>query len=538
MPDIGQSFHGELARLVSERIASRIWRKDPTVWVSESPGGDKAANILGWLELPGRLPALIERASAAAADIRAAGMTDAVVLGMGGSSMTPEVLRRVFRPGPTGLRLHVLDTVNPVTIASVTEKLDLKTTLFIVASKSGTTVEPLSLEKHFRHALESGGETDVASHFVAESDAGTPLAKRAQAGEFRTWFETPGDVGGRYSALTAFGVFPAALLDIDLGRLADAAQEMTDACRPDSESNPGLALGARLGALANAGRDKVTLLTSPELERFGLWVEQLLAESTGKNGRGLIPVAGEPIYDTADYSDDRQFVYARLDEGDNDAIDRLAGDLEEAGHPVVRIDLPDLGHLAAEFFRWEFATAVAANPLGVYPFDQPDVEAAKDKARALLAGGDSEASGSHGTLAEALDSLGASTKPGDYLVIAAYLHESDDLSDAFGKLRASITNRLGIATTLGYGPRFLHSTGQLYKGGPTSCVMLGITVHGTGDVAVPGESYTLGSLTVAQAAGDFAVMLERGRRTATVTLRGDPVGAVRRVAAQWEHGSR
>lgn len=507
-----------LRQLIAGRVASRTWQKDASLWPSESPGAEPAAEIMGWLELPELLSAEIPGLTDFAAGLKARGVTDLVVMGMGGSSMTPEVLRVVFGRQPGGARLHVLDTVNPGTIGQVTAALPLAKTVFAVCSKSGTTVEPLSLEKHFRSTLAEAGVPEPSLNFVAITDSGTPLAKRAGAGEHARWLETPADVGGRFSALTAFGMFPAAALGLDLRRIQASSAAMAQRCREDVADNPGLRLGAVLGAQANAGRDKVTLITSPGIERFGLWVEQLLAESTGKHGKGLIPIAGEPHYAPAAYGNDRNFVYLRLSPADNAASDAHAAAIEASGHPVTTLTLDDLYGLGGELFRWEFATSVAGHIIGIFPFDQPDVNAAKDAARAILDSGDVPSGNSAADLKTAVQLLIADPAPGDYVAIGAFMPESAEAEAAFGRLRSHITQQTGMATTFGFGPRYLHSIGQLYKGGPASIRFLGIVSHGSGDIKVPGETYTLGALTPAQAYGDFEVMRDKGRRIQTAVL--------------------
>ncbi len=521
MPPDSIEENAALQRLVADRVASRIWEKDASLWPAESPGAEPAAEIMGWLELPETLKDWLEQLQLvieSPLNAKSPSFTDLVVLGMGGSSMTSEVLRVVFGTQPDGVRLHVLDTVNPGTIGPVTESLPLATTAFAVCSKSGTTVEPLSLEKHFRKALEDTGVTSVADHFYAISDAGTPLAERARTGEFAHWFETPRDIGGRFSALTAFGMFPAASLGINTSLLAEAASSMVRRCREDSTDNPGLALGLALGANANAGRDKVTLITSPGLERFGLWVEQLLAESTGKHGKGLVPVAGEPLLNPEHYGSDRNFVYLRLHDSDNSVTDALTAALEAAGHPLFSYSIGELELIGGQFFLWEFAIAVAGHIIGVFPFDQPDVNAAKDAARAILDSGHLPSAGSESDLQTAVQRLIETPIQGDYVAICAFVPESQEVAAAFAKLRSRITRKTGMATTFGFGPRYLHSIGQLYKGGSRSVRFLGIVSHGSVDIKVPGETYTLGALTPAQAYGDFEVMRDRGRRIQTAAL--------------------
>ena len=522
--------HAELRRADT---AGRIWRHDRTVWVEPSVGGDASGQPLGWLDLPARISELRREIGPLAADIRRQGFTDAVLLGMGGSSMTAGVFSALFDPRPGWLRLHVLDTINPETVAAVQSDIDLAKTVFIVASKSGTTVETLLLEKHFRNELSVAGVNNVPNHFVSISDPDTPLSCRADAGEFAWRILAQPDVGGRYSALSAFGLLPAALMGVDLESLERPALAMAEECRGSDGANPGVWLGGLMGRLASEGRNLVTLLTSPELERFGLWAEQLLAESTGKDGKGLVPIASEPTLRLDDYGPDRQFVYVRLSGGENNKTDAFASELESARHPLIRLNVPDRDSISAEFFRWEFATAVAAASLAVNPFDQPDVEDAKSKARILIAGDDIAGSGS--TLESAVNEiLQTPASPGTYVALGAYLPETDELTAAFSRLRKAISQRTNMATMFGYGPRYLHSTGQLHKGGPSTGRLLVTTSGNAPDIAVPGMAYTFGGLSTAQAAADVAVMRERGRIAALATVSGDYASAVDAAAEALE----
>ncbi len=533
MPPAEAAVRSAAARLVSDRVAERVWQRDASLWPEPSPGAAPAADCLGWLDLPDALPAVIEEATGFAAEVRAAGFRDAVLLGMGGSSLASEVARAILPGGPEALTLHVLDSTVPAQIAAVQARLDLTDTLFLLSSKSGTTAEPLSLYRHFRAALEAAGAPAAGSHFAAVTDPGTPLEDFARVEGFRRVFRAPPDVGGRFSALSVFGVVPAALICDDLGPLARAARIMANACRDSGADNPGMRLGAVLGGLVAAGRDKVTLITPPVFDRLGLWIEQLLAESTGKLGKGLIPIAGESFFRPDEYGADRQFVYVRPREG-NDSCDGHTTELERAGQPVERVDMPDPGALWAEFFRWEFAVAAASSLIGVYPFDQPDVNLAKDRARDALsrtAGLDTVAGVRDGSPEETFLDLLARTGAGDYLAIGAFLPETEDLTDAFGVLRQAVTRRTGIASTFGYGPRYLHSTGQLHKGGPDSAVMLLITAGDARAMPIPGEPHGFDSLAEAQAAGDLDALRSVGRRAATVSLSGDYPAAVRSMAA-------
>jgi glucose-6-phosphate isomerase len=494
-----------LAALDRDRIVERIWRKDHTVW-SEDP--TEIVDRLGWLTLPdamrGRVGDLEGFAARAADD----GFETAVLLGMGGSSLAPEVLATTFGVADGALRLIVLDTTHPATIRAVTSGLDLQRTLFVVASKSGTTTETLSQLAHF-WGLAPGGE-----RFVAITDSGTPLESLAAERGFRTVFTNPEDVGGRYSALSLFGLVPAALLGLPLRRMLDeAATAMRSAARPEPPSalpgraDPGVELGAAIGELARAGRDKLTLVLPDELASLGDWIEQLIAESTGKGGVGVVPVVGEPLAGPDAYGDDRGFVAM----GEHAGL----GDLEAAGHPLAR--LPYAGareQVGAEFFRWELATAVAGHVLGINPFDQPNVQEAKDATASILASGEMEDPG--------LDDLGALLRQvvaGDYVAIMAYLDPTPETRDALQRARVVIRDRYRVATTVGFGPRFLHSTGQLHKGGPNTGVFVQVVDAGREvDVPIPGRPYSFGTLIDAQALGDLRSLRARGRRVARVRL--------------------
>ncbi|MBT3994281.1 MAG: hypothetical protein HOF01_00610 [Chloroflexi bacterium] len=515
-----------LQRLVGESFASRLWNRDATLWPEPSPGGDPASKTLGWLDLPMRLSMLAAQFADLHSQLVRDGFTDVVVLGMGGSSMTPLTLSSLFggsnsasddRPA---IRLHTLDTVNPTTVSNITAELDLSKTLFIVSSKSGTTVEPLTLEAHFRAAMADTLDSSMnRKNFVALTDPGTPLAERARAGEFGTWVSTPDDVGGRFSALSAFGMMPAAATGINIRAFAESAVRMTQQCQADSEDNPGSALAAFLAVNALEGRDKVTLITSDEYSMFGMWVDQLLAESTGKNGNGLIPITGEPVLTLDDFESDRQFVVFKSGVDDN-RVNHSIFALRNSDHPVFVIEptTDDKHEIAGEFFRWQFATTAASSLMDIYPFDQPDVESAKVKSRELLSDPSVVIEGI--SLETALDQIKSESSP-RYVAIAAFLPESPEVTAAFSELRETISTQTGMATTFGYGPRYLHSTGQLYKGGPQNALVLGFVSGKYDHLAVPGEAYTFGQLTEAQAGGDFAVMAEGGQTVLPIKIEGD-----------------
>ena len=486
-----------VAGLAARDGVRRIWSRDHTLW-QEDPA--EVADRLGWLvspqEMEDRLAELERFTKEAVAD----GLTHAVVCGMGGSSLFPEVLVRTFGPAPGALEVRILDTTDPAAIARLEAEVPLDRTLFVAASKSGTTLETRAHLEHFWERIGDGRQ------FVAITDAGTPLAELARERDFRRVFENRPDVGGRYSALTHFGLVPGALLGVDLAQLLERAGRLAAALAPcvPPDRNPGLRLGATIGAAAREGRDKLTLVLPEELSSFGAWVEQLIAESTGKRGTGIVPVVGEPLGPPDSYGEDRLFV----------AVDDHAGldELAAAGHPVVRLPYDDRFDLGAEVLRWEFAAAVAGAVLAINPFDQPDVAAAKAATDAVLDAGLPDVR--EGRLAAALAQLGA----GDYLAIQAYVDPGADVVEGLQAARVVLRDRHRVATTLGIGPRFLHSTGQLHKGGPPSGVFVQVVGEDPGDVPIPGKPYGFSTLKRAQAAGDLRSLRDRRRRATRVAL--------------------
>jgi hypothetical protein len=479
---------------------------------------------------------------------------------MGGSSLCPEVFSTIFPKGERGLELVVLDTTDPATIQAAERSRDLRKTLFIASSKSGTTVETLSLHAHFRKRLEEMGVAHPSSQFIAITDPESPLAALAASEGFRRTFLNPADIGGRYSALSFFGLVPAALLGISLPKLLDRASRMAAACGPAlyPAKNPGVRLGAILGEAALAGRDKATFILSPEIAPFGYWVEQLIAESTGKDGRGILPVEGEPLGPAGSYGSDRIFIYLRLRAASNGSSDAAAATVREMGHPLIRLDLEDRHDLGGEFLRWEIATAAAGAVLGVDPFDEPNVKESKDNTERILGTLDesgelseSEPVVRDGTLSlhaspDYADSLRkecerrgwsstaaaliaahlGSARKGDYTAIMAYLPRSTVTEAPLQSIRVVARDALRCATTLGYGPRFLHSTGQYHKGGPANGIFIQITGDDAEDMPVPGKPWTFGALKRSQAAGDFEALSKRGRRALRVHLSGGPATAL------------
>jgi transaldolase/glucose-6-phosphate isomerase len=461
---------------------------------------------------------------------------------MGGSSLAPEVFQHTFGNAPGYPELRVLDSTHPAAIRSMEAQIDPAHTLFLVSSKSGTTTETNSFFYYFWDRL-SGITAQPGDHFVAITDRGTALEKLAGERKFRATFTAPEEVGGRYSALTVFGLVPAALIGVDVGDILARARRMSEACGnavPES-SSPGLVLGAALGELTSAKRDKVTFLCSPSLIAFPSWLEQLIAESTGKNRKGIVPVANENIGPPEKYSDDRSFVYLRLEGDENHDLDRLVAALQANGHPVVRIDIHDKKDLGQEFFRWEIAVAAAGAALGIHPFNQPDVQLAKDLAKQAMekrAGGrqaanfrkDEVAIAERDAFQEALASWLARKKTRDYVVVQAYLNPSPAHTITLQQICVSLRDRLGAAVTLGFGPRFLHSTGQLHKGGPNTALVLQIVDEPADNLMVPETNYTFDALIRAQALGDFTALKQRRRRALRVNLGNDPETGLRVLA--------
>ena len=488
-----------LQRMDRDKILERIWRKDHTVWKDDPT---EITNRLGWLTVTDLMHERIGEIEAFAKQAAADGFETAVLLGMGGSSLAPEVFMRTFGSADGALELIVLDTTHPATIRRVADQLDLRTTLFIVASKSGGTTETLSHFAHFWDATPTGG------HFVAITDPGTSLETLARDRGFRSVFLNPNDIGGRYSALSYFGLVPASLIGAPLHEVLDHAEEMEVASERvvPAAQNPGATLGALMGEAARAGRDKLTLALPPEIASLGNWVEQLIAESTGKEGKGIVPVVGEPLAAPDVYGQDRVFVAI----GEHAGVDALEG----VGHPVARLALDGREQIGGEFFRWEMATAIAGYVLGINAFDQPNVQEAKDATKDILASGTVEDPG--------FDDLGALLKEvgeGDYVAILAYLDRTSETEDAIERVRLAIRDRYRVATTTGFGPRFLHSTGQLHKGGPNSGVFIQVAdANRDVDVPIPGQPYTFGTLIDAQALGDLRSLRRRGRRVARVTF--------------------
>ena len=522
----------------AEQFSSRLWQKDHTLWSREPQ--PELTDRMGWLELPETMEKQVADLRAFADKAKADGIKHVVLLGMGGSSLAPEVFQKTFGNAPGYPELLVLDSTHPAAVKSVEARIDPARALFLISSKSGTTTETNSFLYYFWDKLKQL-EAEPGQHFVAITDPGTVLEKLAAERKFRATFSAPEEVGGRYSALTVFGLVPAALIGVDVGEVLARARAMSQACGATAAGNSGLILGAALGELALAKRDKVTFLCSPSLAAFPTWVEQLIAESTGKDRRGIVPVANEGVGAPEKYSEDRFFVYLTLSGDENHDLDRQVAALEANGHPLARIDLNDKYDLGQELFRWEVAVAAVGAVLGINPFNQPDVQLAKDLAKKAIeknSRGKKNGAGLKGevtvtdrpALEQALSAWLGSKKKRDYAVVQAYLDPSPENTAKLRAICAAICDRLGVATTLGFGPRFLHSTGQLHKGGPNSVLVLQVVDQPADDLSVPETNYTFDALNQAQAAGDFAALKQRRRRVLRVNLGSDPVDGLNQLA--------
>ncbi len=540
-----------LEDLRKHNVMSRLWDHDHTLW-KDSPA--EISNRLGWLSSPVNMKGVTGQIKDTVGHILEEGYTDALLLGMGGSSLAPDLFRRAFGARNGYLNLKVLDSTDPAAVLDHARDLDLSRTLFIVSTKSGTTSETLSFFNYFfNQTLEKVGRDQAGSHFIAITDPGSPLYSLASELGFRETFVNDPDIGGRYSALSYFGLVPAALMGIDIDLLLDRAAAMVSNCEPANcpvqGDNTGGILGGVMGALHNSGIDKLTFIASPSIGCLGGWLEQLLAESTGKEGKGIVPVDGELPGSSDHYGDDRLFVYLKIS-GDT-TYDKIVSTLEKEGKPVVRVELADLYDIGSEFFRWEVATAVAGHVMGINPFDQPNVESAKIQARRML--DEYRSSGRLPVTKPALsgvgmevysdlpvDSPGGSmqlflslSQPGDYVALQAYVNPVPETALALGELRHAIRDRYHIATTVGFGPRFLHSTGQLHKGDGGNGLFIQITADDVQDLPVPDEpgkdnsSITFGVLKAAQAMGDRQALMDAGRRVIRFHLKGDVVEGIR-----------
>lgn len=527
---------------------TRLWQRDAALWT-----GTDEAEWLGWLDIVQEQIAHIDDLRRLATEAR--DFSDVLLLGMGGASLCPEVLEKTFAPISGFPQLHVLDSTDPAQIKAFENSVNLSKTLFVVSSKSGMTLEPNIFKQYFfERVKQTVGADRVGSRFIAITDPGSKLEQVAKVDRFRHIFHGVPSIGGRYSALSNFGMVPAALMGLDVAKFLERTRRMVEACTTEAvEDNPGVMLGIVLGTAATNGRDKVTIITSPGISDLGAWLEQLLAESTGKQGKGIIPVDREELGPPEVYGKDRVFAYVRLDSAPDAAQEAKVAALERAGHPVVRLPMADVYDLGQEFFCWEIATAVAGSIIGINAFNQPDVEASKVATRALTA--EYEKTGSlpaekplcedsgiklftDAKNAEALTKTAEKSltgylrahlnqlRSGDYFALLAYVQMNEEHETRLQTMRHAVRNDKWVATCLGFGPRFLHSTGQAYKGGPNSGVFLQVTCDDAADLPVPGQKYTFGVVKAAQARGDFQVLAERGRRALRVHLGKDLASAL------------
>ena len=536
----------------------RLWQRDASLWT-----GDGEASWLGWLDIVEQQIANPVELRNFAKEVWSAGFKDILLLGMGGSSLCPEVLRMTFGKIAGYPDLHVLDSTDPAQVKAFENKIDIGRTLFIVSSKSGSTLEPNIFKQYFfERTKQAVGGDKAGSHFIAITDPGSKMQQVAEGDRFRHVFFGKPSIGGRYSALSHFGMVPAAAIGVDIKKFLDRAQEMVRACGPSApvEANPGAVLGIILGTAARSGRDKVTIITSPDISDLGAWLEQLLAESTGKVGKGIIPVDHEELAEPGVYGKDRVFAYIHTKHATDVRQDAKVAALEEAGHAVLRIAMSDIYELGAEFFCWEIAAVVAGSIIGINAFNQPDVEASKIATRNLTSSCEktgslpaeqpiveddgiklltdetnaaelSKAAGGDTSLAGYLKAHLGRIGAGDYFAVLAFIQMDAEHEKKLQAIRHAVRNKKQVATCLGFGPRFLHSTGQAYKGGPNSGVFLQITCDDTVELPVPQQKYTFGVVKAAQARGDLQVLVERGRRALRVHLHDVDAGLVTLAAA-------
>jgi len=533
LPPSFQSIVKPAFEALSAQVVDRLWAKDHRLW---KPDPKEIADRLGWLTVQDQMRQQLEQLQRCVVTGKGLNIKDVVLLGMGGSSLGPEVFRTLFGSQKGFLRLWVLDSTIPGWVRQVTKAISPSRTFFLVASKSGGTIEVMSLFAHFWNLVSKAKGNHGGKQFVAITDPGTGLEKMARDYEFGEIFTNPADIGGQYSVLSLFGLVPAALLGIDIVRLLDRAAGMAEQCRQqkDVEANPGAYLGAAMGSLAKTGRDKVTVIASPSLSTFGLWVELLLAESTGKEGTGLIPVAQEPVLRPQAYGIDRFFVYLKLKGDKTHTLDQAVQALVKAEQPVVQFNLRDRYDVGAEFFRWEFATAIAGHLLGIHPFDQPNVQESKDNTNRVLETFQSteqlpEQANSHPK--NVAQDLSSRIQPSTYVSVLAYTTPSRSFETAVHRLRKALMARHRVVTTFGYGPRYLHSTGQLHKGGPNTGVFLKLVDRMTPDVPIPGKPFSFGTLAKAQATGDIQSLSAHDRHAVRIQLGRDQAATVNTITA-------
>ncbi len=545
LPDeLKKRTSGSIGELKSKNVVERIWKRDPKLW-KENPAEDiELSNRLGWLTLPSDNLKRVKDFNEFAEEMKN-DYEHVMVLGMGGSSLAPEVFAKTFGSRKGYPELTILDSTHPAVMKDVLENKELDKTLFVVASKSGGTAETMSFYYTIYDALANFMPLP-GLQMVVLTDPGSSLQKLAVENGFRKIFNTPPEVGGRFSALSEYGIVPASLIGMDIEKFLSNASKLADECSPEnlSENNPGLYLGVMLGEAAKMGIDKLTFISSKSVESFPQWAEQLIAESTGKEGTGILPVADEPEIEVSAYSKDRIFVYLRVEGDDNDDTDRKVAKLITAGFPVIEINMSDVYGLAEEFYRWEFATAVSGVSLAINPFDQPNVQLAKTlanqslttfkntgvlpKENPALTEGNIELylPTDAKTIPDAVTEFFTPVKEGDYIAVMAFLPYGKEIDKLLQKLRGRLLEKFNVATTLGYGPRFLHSTGQLHKGGSNSGLFIQITDSIKEDVDVPGQNYTFGTLITAQAQGDMKALAQKERRALRLHLNGETLSGL------------
>lgn len=553
-----------LAQIDKAHIRERLFDKDASLWKSDKETQDKIANRLGWLQLPDHADERVKDISAFADTVRKAGMKYAVLLGMGGSSLCSEVARETFGTKRGYLKLFVLDDTDPAAIQALERQIKPEQTLYIVASKSGTTKESLSFFSYFYEQVRKQVGKNAGDHFIAITDSGTPLADLGEQYRFRRVFINPSDIGGRYSVLSDFGLIPMALMGIDIGAMMRSAQEIENLCRATkAEINPGLDLGTEIGIAQKTGRDKLTFVLSPSIAAFGYWAEQLIAESTGKEGKGIIPVNGELLGPPSAYTDDRIFVYIRTAEDKDASQMRKLKALEDAGHPVVRVKIPDTIALGGEYYCWEVATAVAGLVIGINPFDEPNVAESKKNTDNLLeewkknkkfsdgspvvrsedisiytGGAAHELKGDATSLSDFITTFLQQVNAGDYVAMLPYFHRTEARAELLQSWRMSIRDQYKVATTLLHGPRYLHSTGQLHKGGPDTGFYIILTADERQKLPIPGEAYGFEVLHHAQAMGDFRSLSDKGRQVIRVHLGEDIDANLKNLIEQLKNRKR
>ncbi len=545
----------KLKELEGADFCARLWKKDPSIWKAESDQQEIISNAMGWLSSPDKIKSDVRALSDFAAELKKAGFRHVLHMGMGGSSLAPLVFRQTFGRNAPGIPLTVLDTTDPATIIGLERSLPLANTFFIEASKSGTTVESRSFGEYFLERVKSAKAINAQENFAVITDPGSMLERLGNERSYRRVFLNYPDIGGRYSALSYFGLVPAALMGIDLSELLTRASRMANSCRnanPLSE-NPGVALGVAIGTLALSGRDKLTFLLPEPIASLGMWLEQLIAESTGKEGTGIVPIAGEMVDDPESFGDVRVFIEFRINEEPDELLEGKCDFLRDAGQPVITVHMHDRLDVAEQFFLWEIATATAGALLRINPFDQPNVQESKKvtgnileevrkEGRVLEAGMDMDhgplrlyLAGGASNVPQALSMFFDAAGQKDFFAILAYLSENEMNDKGLAEIRSLVRNRLRIATTSGYGPRYLHSTGQLHKGGANEGLFLLLTSDSAEDTGIPGQPYTFGMLMRAQALGDFETLRKHRRRVMRVHLSGEvpaALSALREVLSQ------